>query len=582
MPRRRPVAVATAMPRKKWRRSEVVEMAAGADTASTKLFADALAQEDGAAPAALASSQGNILPVWRHEEMPAELPDTRKEMAPEEVYRLMNAIGSKVIKDLPRFFAQSSATHREFATVAYKNAQDLHMHDPLAAQALSSDTASWNGAEAAISLRKLGLYEASANITWLNPFTEDELAQKVSGDPPKWSDIVLLADAFMTMAGDQGKTLAAAQSPGGVKRLIFPVVVPVHLSRVDAAKVRGSAGMPVVFGGVFGFAWYMGVYRAMTKCDVPLVASLWQMGLTTSVQARHSLKRHELAVWSIECSERIRATEGIAADTFPAFALKCLLCLPDDSTTLNEVTVANILSDLGVSFCGERANKGMVRSVLLSRAAVDQKRLALLRKIDTLDAPGAKDLFSSGYKKFARVVKLWQEASSFVGDSVTNWLYLVLGAIEFALRFEKRKRTEFPLAQLDKSRDGTPGVVPTILGRRSICKYVYSFVEDMRGNQQCSTLAQDMHKLLGDVANYAKYELAFRTPRNAFVSAQGKFKKARSRPRRTRTRTRTTTFRGATVSSGTKRSCTPRVAGRRRRSFPICFPGSTMRPSWGR
>ena len=132
MPRKRPVAVATSVPEKKLRRREVVDAdmaAAGADTARTKPFADARAQEVSVSPATPASSRGNMLPVWRHEAMPAKISDIRKEMAPEEVHRFVNASGSKVIKNLPGL---STATHRTLAISAGSTQmQKLHMHDPL-------------------------------------------------------------------------------------------------------------------------------------------------------------------------------------------------------------------------------------------------------------------------------------------------------------------------------------------------------------------------------------------------------------------------------------------------------------------
>jgi len=451
MPRKRPVAVATSVPEKKMRPSEVVDAdvaAAGADTARTNPFGNALAQEVCVSPATPASSRSNILPVWRHEAMPAELPDARKEMAPEEVHRLMNAIGSKVIKDLRRFVRRGTATHRALASFARSTdtAKELHMHDPL-----NSYQAAWKGEEAAISLRKFGLYEAAASITWLNPFPEDEVAQEISGDPPKWSDIVRLADAF---------TLDVDQSPEGLTRFIFPIVLPVHLSSVDAAKVRSSAGMSVVCGGVYVFAWCVRMYRAMVKRDALSVASLWLMGLATSVQARHSLTQRALALWSLQRSENLcRAPKGALAEAFPAFALKRLRCLRD-STTLTEVEAAKSLSGMGVRFHGKPANTSMASAVLLFRTVVDQKCLALLRKIETLDAPGAQDIFSTDYQTFSRVVQACQEAAMFIDDPVPDLLYFVLGAMEFALRFEELKSSDLAMRKRSTSRGGTPPTPP--------------------------------------------------------------------------------------------------------------------------
>jgi len=72
-------------------------------------------------------------------------------------------------------------------------------------------------------------------------------------------------------------------------------------------------------------------------------------------------------------------------------------------------------------------NRRMATAILQYRAAVDAKRLALLRKLDTLD----KELFSTGYHKLSRAVQACQEYAKFIGDPAPELIYFVLGAIEF-------------------------------------------------------------------------------------------------------------------------------------------------------
>ena len=74
-----------------------------------------------------------------------------------------------------------------------------------------------------------------------------------------------------------------------------------------------------------------------------------------------------------------------------------------------------ILAGQRVVWRGSLANKSTGGAVLFFRCAVDQKRLALLQKVGTFSAPGAKDIFSIGDGKFARVVpstcSCWSEFS---------------------------------------------------------------------------------------------------------------------------------------------------------------------------
>ena len=103
-------------------------------------------------------------------------------------------------------------------------------------------------------------------------------------------------------------------------RMVCPMTVPAHCEQADSGGATGILGMfDVVTGHLYLWAWYLGMYQAMRADDATLVASLWQMALTTSVHLRHGLSESKLAIWSIQSAEQSRFQDGVLGDTFPAF-----------------------------------------------------------------------------------------------------------------------------------------------------------------------------------------------------------------------------------------------------------------------
>ena len=94
-------------------------------------------------------------------------------------------------------------------------------------------------------------------------------------------------------------------------RMIFPLTVPAHCEEAESGGSTGILGMfEVVTGHLYLWAWYLGMYQAMQADDAPLIASLWQMALTTSVHLRHGLSEKKLAIWSIQSAEQSRFQDG--------------------------------------------------------------------------------------------------------------------------------------------------------------------------------------------------------------------------------------------------------------------------------
>ena len=189
--------------------------------------------------------------------------------------------------------------------------------------------APWSSAVAVLTLQQTGMYEAAANLLWLNPFPVSTTSQHIAGDPPQWRTLLEAVDKFMTLEAAEECSLASTQGASKkIARLLFPITLPAHCDHAaDGGTTRVLGNFAVVSGHAYVWAWYLGMHRAMQNKDTPLVAALWQMALTTSVHLRHGLSESQLACWSISHAEQARFTEGVMGDSFPAFALKCLAVL---------------------------------------------------------------------------------------------------------------------------------------------------------------------------------------------------------------------------------------------------------------
>ena len=149
--------------------------------------------------------------------------------------------------------------------------------------------APWGADVAPRTLEQTGMYEASANLLWLNPFPLGNVAQQIAGDAPQWRTLLEAVDKFMTLEAAIESSLAPPQGTSGrVARLLFPITVPACCDRAVDGGVTGVLGkFSVVAGHTYVWAWYLGMHRAMQARDVACVAALWQMARTTTVHLTH-------------------------------------------------------------------------------------------------------------------------------------------------------------------------------------------------------------------------------------------------------------------------------------------------------
>ena len=142
--------------------------------------------------------------------------------------------------------------------------------------------APWVKDAAPRTLEQTGMYEASANLLWLNPFMEGDTAQLIAGDVPQWRTVLEAVDKFMTLEAGIESSLASPQGTG-ITRLLFPITVPAYCDCADDGDATGVLGkFRVVAGHIYVWAWYLGMYRALQARDIACVAALWQMASSQS------------------------------------------------------------------------------------------------------------------------------------------------------------------------------------------------------------------------------------------------------------------------------------------------------------
>ena len=110
--------------------------------------------------------------------------------------------------------------------------------------------APWSSAVAVRTLQQTGMYEAAANLLWLNPFPVSTASQHIAGDPPQWRTVLEAVDKFMTLEAAEECSLASTQgAPKKIARLLFPITLPAHCDHAaDGGTTRVLGNFGVVSG----------------------------------------------------------------------------------------------------------------------------------------------------------------------------------------------------------------------------------------------------------------------------------------------------------------------------------------------
>ena len=133
-------------------------------------------------------------------------PDAEAKVDAQTVEQWLRVAVKKVQERLPRVL-QNNRGHPGLESL--KVGAPLHEQPPLQLPqtvgdggAMSSYKAGWDKSLALPSLRTTGMYEASANITWLNPYCGDAEARIIAGDPIEWAQLCQVSDMYLSNSAD--------------------------------------------------------------------------------------------------------------------------------------------------------------------------------------------------------------------------------------------------------------------------------------------------------------------------------------------------------------------------------------------
>ena len=388
------------------------------------------------------------------------------------------------------------------------------------ARSMSSWKHPWDKEAASKSLSDNGMYEASANIMWVNPFPVDEEAQRIAGDPPQWKSLLQAVEKFMTLDASENRSLAPTQgTETRVARLVFPISIAAHCRDVaDGGNIRVLGHFPMVFGQLYVQAFYIGMFQAMEKEDLQLVASLWQMGRTVTMQVRSNLSTAHLAIWSLKESELAHHLDGVLGDSFPAFARKCLKILKendDDATasdegdTMTSRKATTKLEKAGVSFKGNKLNQTMANAVLAFHNHITQRSLELFAVIE---GACGRDMLSMSYAKIKNIISCCKEGSKATHIAVGTLIETTLDALNCKLQQNEVKPADVTVGWLVEPKgkgmqDATTGFVVKAISRLAFLRHVESKVLDFekKGGDRVAATVNELKTVLEMSKTYQSF-----------------------------------------------------------------------------
>ena len=385
----------------------------------------------------------------------------------------------------------------------------------------------WDAQAATKSLSENGMYEASANIMWVNPFPVDEEAQRIAGDPPQWKSLLQAVEKFMTLDAAENRSLAPTRgTETRVARLVFPISIAAHCRDVaDGGNIRVLGHFPMVFGQLYVQAFYIGMFQAMEKEDLQLVASLWQMGRTVTMQVRSKLSTAQLAIWSLGESELAHHLDGVLGDSFPAFARKCLNILKandDDATasdegdTMTSRKATTKLEKAGVSFKGNKLNQTMANAVLAFHNHITQRSLELFAVIE---GACGRDMLSMSYAKILNIISCCKEGNKVTRIAVGTLIETTLDALNCKLQQNEVKPADVTVGWLVEPKgkgmqDATTGFVVKAISRLAFLRHFESKVLDFekQGGDRVAATVNELKTVLEMSKTYQSFLKALVAP----------------------------------------------------------------------
>ena len=252
----------------------------------------------------------------------------------------------------------------------------------------------WNPKNCEVALSTTGLYEAGANMCWIDLCLDSSTGDgTLPLEEPDWGNVTHMAKQFFSHEVDISNG---------------PMLFPFHLEAyLTDGTVLGTEGMPRAVLKILGgqgivFAWYVAVARALARGDMALVKQQWYAARSCTIRLRSGMSLAKLAMASMEMSERLVGAQSLC-ETFIHWADK-LKFIEDEHGLASKTgqAAATSLKALGVSrYRGAEITKTMVLAAHAVRELFDDKvrGAAVL-----LDKEFGRDVLSMQYSKMSRLL----------------------------------------------------------------------------------------------------------------------------------------------------------------------------------
>ncbi len=381
----------------------------------------------------------------------------------------------------------------------------LHQHSPLEIKAASSEQellsykAPWQRTLAVVAFKSTGMYEASANLFWANPFPASDEETILAGDAPSWGNVNEMAELFRMPETAKPGRLALDH------RILFPVTLCAHASTLDDFGAETFPGtLRIVTGHAVIYAWYLAMCEALDSPRKEWVASLWQAALTMGLQGVIAKNPEALAVVSMQRHSDMQHTARNLTDSFPAFARKVEIAVRGVTGTAKRLE--HCLQH-GVRFNGALMHRMLLLAASTYVERVDRETHAMLL---ALEHKYGRELLTGKYNNLNRVLQLCNQEVDKVPKmwncTCSELLQHVLHYIEWVLDHHNVQPTNITVEWLDKARDGTIGCVHKVLAKVQLVHHCRSLVRDAPPE---SKTREELLKVLDCFNSYRTYIAAF-------------------------------------------------------------------------
>ena len=352
----------------------------------------------------------------------------------------------------------------------------------------------WSAQNCAIALATRGLYEAGANVSWIDP---ELVSQKLPSDDPPLAWIVEY-DGF------------AEQVPSGATDPLvrFPTTLDGWSEEAPAAgqgndgEMIGGLGVQVfpLAGHAYIYAFYYHSLLALRKGDIQRVRLLYECALSTTINLRVATTLSEVAEVSAKSSERIRQETKVAIDNFVVFGDKVAIICGTDK--LDAKAQLALLTAKKMAYNGGAINQTMLRTIQQLRAMTSDAKITIAK----IDREFGKDVLSGSYNKLRLLMYGCSSGARHetVHPEYVEWCCETLLV---TLMRKEAEPDEFKVDTFSSSKE-TPSWIQLAIATRAVVEHLATLVQNLGSvNKACSDQLQD--EVLKHFASPVTYSQSF-------------------------------------------------------------------------